>query len=61
MYVRRKVFSVGIDEYGEERLFSTNEVISEEAYLGQREFNSKAQKLLRRVSDFWSGRRGKSN
>ena len=32
MYIRRKVFSVGIDEYGEERLFSVNEVISEESY-----------------------------
>ena len=32
MYIRRKVFSVGIDEYGEEKLFSVNEVISEEEY-----------------------------
>jgi len=46
MYIRRKVYSSYIDEYGEERLFSTNEVISEEAYLGQREFNSKAAKAL---------------
>ena len=33
MYIRRKVFSVCLDENGEERLFSTNEVISEESYL----------------------------
>ena len=48
MYIRRKVFSRAIDhETGEERLFSVNEVISEEAYLGQREFNSKAAKALK--------------
>jgi len=34
MYIRRKVFSTFIDtETGEERLFSTTEIISEESYL----------------------------
>ncbi len=34
MYIRRKVFSVVMDEAtGEQKLFSTNEIISEEAYL----------------------------
>jgi hypothetical protein len=46
MYIKRKVYSSYIDEYGEERLFSTSEIISEESYLDQREFNSKAAKAL---------------
>jgi len=33
MYIRRKVFSIGYDENGEERLFSTNEILNEGAYL----------------------------
>lgn len=34
MYIRRKVFSVAIDQTtGEEKLFSTTEIVSEEAYL----------------------------
>ena len=33
MYIRRKVFSTVIDENGEERYFSTNEIINEEDYL----------------------------
>ena len=34
MYIRRKVFSVAIDQTtGQERLFSTTEIVSEEAYL----------------------------
>ena len=34
MYIRRKVFSVAYDETtGEEKLFSTTEIISEEAYM----------------------------
>jgi hypothetical protein len=60
MYIRRKAFSVAYDENGEEKLFSTTEIMSEEAYLEklyseneeQKEFNSKAQKLLRRASDY---------
>lgn len=35
MYIRRKVFSVALDEYGEERLFSTNEIINEDDYLDE--------------------------
>lgn len=35
MYIRRKVFSVALDEYGEERYFSTNEIINEDAYLDE--------------------------
>lgn len=61
MYIRRKVYSVAVDENGEEKLFSTTEIMSEESYLEklysenepeQKEFNSKAQKLLRRASDY---------
>jgi len=33
MYIRRKAFSVAIDENGEEKLFSTTEIIDEESYL----------------------------
>lgn len=34
MYIRRKVFSVVVDETtGEQKLFSTNEIMDEEAYL----------------------------
>ena len=35
MYIRRKVFSVALDESGEERYFSTNEIINEEDYLDE--------------------------
>jgi hypothetical protein len=35
MYIRRKVFSVGLDEYGNERLYSQTELISEEDYLNE--------------------------
>lgn len=38
MYIRRKVFSTFVDEYGQERYFSTTEFINEDAYLDQREF-----------------------
>ena len=57
MYIRRKVFSSYIDKTtGEEKLFSTTELMSEESYLErlyseneleQKEFNNKAQKALR--------------
>ena len=40
MYIRRKVFSVLVDETGEERLFSVNETIIEE----QREFGAHKRK-----------------
>lgn len=33
MYIRRKVYSVALDENGEERYFSTNEIVNEEDYL----------------------------
>ena len=36
MYIRRKVFSVITDEYGDERYFSTTEFINEDAYLEDR-------------------------
>ena len=35
MYIRRKVFSVAVDEMGEEKYFSINEVINEEDYLNE--------------------------
>ena len=35
MYIRRKGFSTVIDENGEERYFSTNEIINEEDYLNE--------------------------
>ena len=35
MYIRRKVFSVILDEDGDERLFSTNEIINEDDYLDE--------------------------
>jgi hypothetical protein len=49
MYIRRKVFSVAYDETtGEEKLFSTTEIISEEAYLNQRNFtNLEEQKKIK--------------
>lgn len=39
MYIRRKVFSVAVDENGEERYFSTNEIINEEDYLDEVMYN----------------------
>lgn len=44
MYIRRKVFSVALDEYGEERYFSTSEILSEEAYLDEVMYSSKKKK-----------------
>lgn len=44
MYIRRKVFSVITDEFGEERYFSTTEFINEEAYLEEREYTYKDAK-----------------
>jgi hypothetical protein len=35
MYIRRKVFSTVLDEDGQERLFSSNEIINEEDYLNE--------------------------
>ena len=34
MYIRRKVFSIALDENGEERLFSTKEIATEEKKKG---------------------------
>ena len=53
MYIRRKAFSVAYDENGEEKLFSTTEIMSEEAYLEklysenekQKEFGAKSKAL----------------
>lgn len=36
MYIRRKVFSVMEDMYGDEKLFSTTEFINEDTYLDQK-------------------------
>jgi len=33
MYIRRKVFSIAIDENGEEKLFSTTELVDEDSYI----------------------------
>ena len=70
MYIRRKVFSTYIDEEtGEEKLFSTTEIMSEESYLEklysenepeQKEFNSKAQKALRETYMLKRGKYGPS-
>ena len=49
MYIRRKVFSIGIDEYGEERLFSTSEIVSEELYLGQKIFTRADNKIIKQL------------
>ena len=66
MYIRRKVFSTYIDENGEEKLFSTTEIMSEESYLEkaysesepeQKEFNSKDQKRRRRYMDVTVGQK----
>ena len=49
MYIRRKVFSLLQDEMGEERYFSTREIILEVVeYLEQKEFGRK-QKLARKA------------
>ena len=41
MYIRRKVFSTVIDENGEERYFSINEIIDEENYLNEVMYSKK--------------------
>ena len=40
MYIRRKVYSVALDENGEERYFSTNEIVNEEDYLNEKLYAS---------------------
>ena len=44
MYIRRKVFSVALDENSEERYFSTNEFISEEDYLNEVMYSKKRKR-----------------
>ena len=44
MYIRRKVFSVAIDENGEEKLFSTTEIMSEDSYLEKAYAEAEAEK-----------------
>jgi hypothetical protein len=44
MYIRRKVFSVAIDESGEEKLFSTTEIMSEDSYLEKIYAEAEAEK-----------------
>lgn len=46
MYIRRKVFSVALDEYGEERYFSTNEIINEDDYLDEMLYSDAEEKLF---------------
>ena len=41
MYIRRKAFSTVIDENGEEKYFSTNEIINEEDYLAEINYSDK--------------------
>lgn len=41
MYIRRKAFSTVIDENGEERYFSTNEILNEEDYLAEINYSDK--------------------
>ena len=43
MYVRRKVFSVLVDETGEERLYSVNETLLEGFEYEEREFAEKEE------------------
>ena len=44
MYIRRKVFSIALDENGEERYFSTNEIINEEDYLSEVMYSKKRKR-----------------
>lgn len=56
MYIRRKVFSVALDEAGEERLFSTCDIINEDDYLQEMMYSDEAvseeqkEKLLKRIA-----------
>lgn len=58
MYIRRKVFSTYIDEEtGEEKMFSVNEIVSEEAYLEQHQFSEEKKEKKLRAGDkigIWS-------
>ena len=50
MYIRRKVFSVYTDEYGEERYFSTNEIMNEEDYLDELMYSDDESHIGRNVA-----------
>lgn len=43
MYIRRKAYSVAYDENGDERLFSTTEIMNEESYL-EKLYSEKSEK-----------------
>ena len=49
MYIRRKVYSTAIDENGEEKLFSTTEIMSEESYIEKLYSTGKVANLLRKT------------
>lgn len=51
MYIRRKAFSIAYDENGEEKLFSTTEIMSEEAYLEKLYSENEEQKEFASVRD----------
>jgi len=56
MYIRRKVFSVALDEAGEEKLFSTCDIINEDDYLQEMMYSEEAaaeeakEKLIKRLA-----------
>lgn len=51
MYIRRKVFSVALDENGEERYFSTNEIINEDDYLDEVMYSDLDEKMFDYVEE----------
>lgn len=65
MYIKRKVFSYGYDENGEEKLFSTTEIMNEESYIErlysegepeQKEFAVKpkiSRKYFKKLGENW--------
>ena len=57
MYIRRKVFSVILDENGDERSFSTNEFISEEDYLSEIMYSKKRRNKREKLRDLNSDER----
>ncbi len=71
MYIKRKIYSSYIDEFGEEKLFSTTELIYEETY--QKEFafrdyegldeigKENLKKARKEIADNLRAKRNKSN
>ena len=58
MYIRRKVFSVALDESGEERYFSTNEIMSEDAYLDELMFAEGAEAAAEKAPSWLAKKAG---